>query len=471
MKRIVLVALVAFVPAAWALCGDLDAGMQVGSSTETPNPLWVKGLAGFEAEAGQLEILGHLGFRTDGVYGGFMGGGYGYGNVALETVDGGFIYTGDSISASLGKLEMRDIVDSPYSLVLSSRNNKALTASVDFRSGRFFYNDRWIALSYDLKNTYAGTDWSWPNRSAVVKNWGVELGSFRVALQDVVIFTGPNSQSPAFDPEYFLFPLPGFFVQYIGYDEEAPWKKNDGNDNSLTGIMVDWTGDGWYAVGQVLVDDINMNRFLNPGGTQNPDKIAWELGVRHETDLGTFGLFHAGATKYTFEPYGNDSENTMYGYTFSPDVEYEVDGEPMALQPEDNYVGYLHGENNIAFMGTWRRKFSTWTAASSLELTISGSKSSANPWGKLLSWRDGSSGTKLLDDDRLEKKIVLAGSAAKPFGNLDLGAELKLGWVWDKLDLVDGTGGNLNGLGYFYPSADSSPIAELVIGAKYHVPF
>jgi hypothetical protein len=479
MKSIIL-SIAIILCGALAFAVDFDASAKAGASTETPAALWLNMAGGFDATSGDLRFLGHLGIRTDGVYGGFMGGNYGYGGISFNIVDGGMIYSGDGLSASLGKLEMRDIVDSPYALVLSGRNNDALGASMELHSGRFFYTNRWIALSYDLKNNYAGDPpaWSWPDRSAVVKSWGLDLGAFRVALQDIAVYTGSGGgRSPLFDLDYFVLPLPSFYVQYIGFNEDGPWRKTDRNDNSLTGIMVDWQGEDWYAVGQILIDDINMNRFLNPSGRQNPDKIAWELGLRHKTDIGSFGLYQAGATKYTFEPYGNAGENTMYGYTFSPDVQYEVSGTPMALEPEANYVGYLHGENNVALMGTWRNSYGPVTAAASLEFTLSGSKSPANPWGDLLSWKDGGSGTKLLDESRLEKKLLLGGSVSMPAGSFDLGVEVKLGYVWNRLELeavpvtvgtvTDPANSPVNSLSIYRPSADSAFIGELVLGAKY----
>jgi hypothetical protein len=470
MKDITLAILILLCSSAYAF--DIDTEAKVGASTETPSPLWVKGIVGFEASSGNLSVLGHLGARTDGVYGGFMGGNYGFGGLAFETVDGGVLYSGEAISASLGKLEERDIVDSPYSLFLSGRDNKALGASLGLCDGPFFYDSRWIALSYDLENTREDASWDWPDRSADVKSWGLELGDFRVALQDVVVYTASSgTRGPAFDPEYFLIPIPSIFVQYLGFSEDSPWRKSETDDNTMTGFMVDWKRDGWYAVGQLLVDDFNMNRFLNPSGRQNPDKIAWMLGGRRETEYGTFGLYHAGATKYCFEPYGDKDENSMYGYTYRPDVEYEVDGTPMALEPEDNYVGYLHGENNLALMGTWRNDYDAIKVAASFEFTLSGSKSPANPWGEYLRWQDGGSGTKLLGEDRLEKKLLLGGSVAMPAGKFDLGVEVKLGWVWNRLELDDAPGDDgLNGLRIYRPSNDSAPIGEIVLGARYHVP-
>lgn len=482
MRRIIP-ALALCLLAAGAFPATIDLEAKAGGSTETPSAAWGNFSGGFDMASGDLRFLGHLALRSDGYYGGFMSGSSGFGAPAFEVADGGMIYSGESLAASLGKLEMRDIVDSPYSLFVSGRGNKALGASFAFQGSGFFYTNRWIALNYDLKSEGSlksgDPQIAWPDRSAVVKSWGLNLGSFRFALQDVVIYTSlddlangvKDSRGPLFDLDYFLLPIPSVIVQYIGFSEDGPWAKTKRNDNSISGFMLDWKGEGWYAVGQILVDDINLNRYLNPSGRQNPDKIAWHLGARHETDIGTFGLYHAGATKYTFEPYGNSTENSMYGYTFYPDSQYEVDHSPLALEPEANYVGYVHGENNLALMGTWRNSYGSVAAAASLEATVSGSKSPVNPWHEYLSWKDGSPGTKLLDEDRLETKIVAAGSASLPHGGFDLGVEIKLGYVWNRLELAAaGDAYRLNGLRIYKPSRDSAPIGELVLGARYHVP-
>jgi hypothetical protein len=480
MKRIFLASVALLFPAiAFAL--DIDVETKIGASTETPKPTWANFYGGFDTKAGNIEFLGHMAALTDGYYGGFMGGSYGYGGVAFEVVDGGLTYTGDTISASLGKLELDDLVDSPYSLFLSSRHNKALEASVALHDGTFFYNDQWIALNYNSGSTFTttqnGSPIYWPDRSAVLKSWGIKHGSFRVALQDVIIYAddadgSPHSGGPFFNPDYFLFPVPSFFIHYIDSSENSPWQQQAQNAKSTMGVMVDWDDDDWYFVSQILVSDFNMNRFINPSGSQNPDKLAWELGGRKKTDLGTFGFYHAGATKYVFEPYGNSSKNDTCAYVFYPDTQYDIKGTPLAFEPEDNYVGYLHGENNIAFMGTWRKNFDRLTAASSLEFTLSGSKSPVNPWGDLLTWSDGGSGTKMFNDSELEKKLVLCASVSMPFGDFDLGVDVRLGYVWNKLKLAGATGDQtdsyVNGLYLYNPSSTCEPIAEIILGAKYH---
>jgi hypothetical protein len=62
-----------------------------------------------------------------------------------------------------------------------------------------------------------------------------------------------------------------------------------------------------------------------------------------------------------------------------------------------------------------------------------------------------------------------------PAGDFDLGVEVKLGYVWNKLELAAAGGGpatdSVNGLSVYRPSADSAFIGELVLGAKYHFTF
>ncbi|MBM7560252.1 hypothetical protein JOC61_002064 [Marinitoga litoralis] len=52
-----------------------------------------------------------------------------------------------------------------------------------------------------------------------------------------------------------------------------------------------------WGNGQILVDDINVNRILAPNSFQNLDKIAWSLGGSLNTKFGKFGLYNVGATK------------------------------------------------------------------------------------------------------------------------------------------------------------------------------
>jgi len=183
-----------------------------------------------------------------------------------------------------------------------------------------------------------------------------------------------------------------------------------------------------------------------------------------ESPLGTFGLYQAGATKYTFQ----SAQKEYYSYTMYPGstVLWKNTESPIAI--EDTMLGYLHGENNIALLGTWMRGFGEVDCAASLELTLSGSKSPANPWNEHDTLVDAGYGTRLLDDPVLEKKIVLGLEAGVPMGRFYLGAAGKLGYVANRLAAVataisdEGTGlGNAQPI--FVPSSESAFLGEFTL--------
>ena len=129
----------------------------------------------------------------------------------------------------------------------------------------------------------------------------------------------------------------------------------------------------------------------------------------------------------TYETAGRE-----YGYTYYPDTVY--DNSSSAIPFEDMMVGYSHGENNLAFMATWANELAGFGLRSSLEFTLSGAKSPANAWHEE-TWTD-YTGTKLLDDAVLEKKILLSFGASRSFGILDLFLQGQVGYVFNELQLV-----------------------------------
>jgi len=160
--------------------------------------------------------------------------------------------------------------------------------------------------------------------------------------------------------------------------------------------------------------------------------------------------------------------NTQYGYTYYPFTSYLVDGVPMALEPEANYLGYQHGENNLAFMATWNDELFGATLSAALELTVSGSKSPANPWHGFSDFQDDGQGTKFLDDAVLEKKLLLTASAGYPLGNWELGLDLVLGYVWNRLRLGAAPSADAwNDIPFYSPSDEDALIASITLGGRY----
>jgi hypothetical protein len=408
-SRIVsLIVLAAAVSAGRAYAFELGLGASGTASTETQNHFYPELDASAAHQGENFGFVWDIGVDGSGSYGSLFGGGFGYSTVVIR--EGGLTWKGGPLSIGLGKLELRDEVDSPYSLALSSLHNKALTISLRYEDDRFFFSDRWFALNYDSGQSYAtdagagnggtgtkSTQVQWPDRSSVVKSYGIKVGDFHFGFQDIIVYTNldygssADQRGPLFDAEYFLNPAPGFLIQYALTRLDSPWQKSSAlNDNSILGFFGTWQRGDFTADAQFLVDDFNMNRILHPGSYQNPDKIAWTIGGSMDTQFGKFRFDHAGATRYMFSSGAYaDEDNLAYGYTFYPDTEFLLGDTMRAIDPESNYVGYLHGENNIAFMGSWTNGFGPLDASASLELIFSGSKTPANPWGALTSFPDG----------------------------------------------------------------------------------
>ena len=414
-------------------------------------------------------VLGELHLQNDDRYSEGHEGGYWLGaNGTLE--QGGLEVDLAPFSLRAGRFTFSDEVSSPYSLFVSSEDLGAMQLAFDVRTSRLFYSTRAIELTRDSARGY-------PDRGATIRNYGIKLGDLRVGFQDVIVYA-----DRVFDPEYFLNPTPGFLLQYLKRSPGTPWA-TDFNHNSILGFFVDRDRADSYLYGQILIDDINFNRFIPRDDlVWNPDKIAWSLGGTRSFGFGTVGLYHAGATMYTFQAYGGGrigtATDTRYGYTYYPDVEYDLHGEPRVIRLKDNYVGYLHGENNLAFMATYEtdlrpaRLVPLVSLSSSLELTISGSKSPANPWHEYNDFREYGEGTRLLDEERLETRVMARAAVSAPVAGWRLSGELGLGFVVNELELVDvppELAGPNNEIRYFSPGTTNRPIASLRLSASYRL--
>lgn len=449
---------------------DIYTFAALTASTETASPLYVDVRAGLEHQAGDFRIAWELGFDSAGKYQAPFFGNY-FGDVSVEIRQAGFSYSQGGFTFGMGQTPLKDVIESPYSLFQNSLGLPALGAEINYEADGFFYRDRWIVLNRNLETTLfttetenevAGGSSIYDDRGAVLKTYGIKTGNFRFGYQDTVIFTGDF-----FDIDYFANPIPTIFVQQIAKSPGRPWSRKEGDQNAVMGFFADYFDGTRYAYAQILVDDINMNRFINPSGTQNPDKIAWSLGGRMESPAGTFGIYHAGATKYTF----SSAREKYYSYTMYPGSVVLWNGTESPIQIERNMLGYLHGENNIALLGTWKRGFGDYDLAASLEMSLSGSKSPANPWHEYDSLEEAGEGTKLLDDPVLEKKIVLGFEAGRPFGSFYLGIAAKLGFVGNRLKAADVAASSLDGNAepLFSPSGESGFIGEFSVFGRFAV--
>ena len=411
---------------------------------------------------GPVDVLGAISFQNDGKYAEQQAGYWAGFNATLDA--GGVSVDLSPFSLRAGRFTHVDLVQSPYSLFVSSQPIPVLQLDLALESERFFYTSRWLGLNRNSRLPDV------EDRGANIRTYGVRFDALRVGFQDVLVYADRQ-----FDLEYLLSPVPGFFLQYVKVATGNPWSEI-GNDNSILGFFADYADPAFYAYGQLLVDDFNANAFLNPDAYQNPNKIAWSIGGTVPTTIGEFGFYHAGATKYTFQAYGSSTApDTKYGYTYYPAVEYSVGGEPRTILPEDNYIGYLHGENNLAFLVDYTRTFDPVEVKAAIEYTLSGSKSPANPWNELNFYNEeGEEGTRFLDDDRLESKMTATGRADASFGWWSVFTELSVGFVVNELQLTavpaEFTGPN-NEIRYFVPGDSAARMfGGITIGGSIRLP-
>ena len=391
--------------------------------------------------------------------------------------DGRVAWTPGNLSLTAGRLQHRDEVESPYSVFISSAAPSTTVLDLRYDNGFFFYDTRWIELNRQSslyrrevpvldENGDATGDYSTEplDRGANYKAYGLDFGNLRLGIQESVVYLNST-----FYPEYFLSPLPMYFTQLVNSTAGKPWTQT-ANENSMIGIFAEYERDRLYSYGQFLIDDWNEMGidWLAPGEWNNPAKFAWSLGGSLETGVGTFGLHTAGASKYTFEPtYASEDDFNRYpySYTYYPVTEYRLrDGTAKAILPEDNYIGYKYGENNIALQAEYAHGTNGFDYAATAEYTLSGSKSPANPWHEL-DWHQGE-GTKFFDDPRLEQRLEVGSQISRSFGNFLLTGAASLGGVWNELQLEEVPGAPEESK-IFKPSENDRFLWELSLELRY----
>ncbi len=334
---------------------------------------------------------------------------------------GGLYLKFKNISFKAGKILQRDEVDSPYSLFLNSQRNPYVSMSLIYENNLFFFKTVWIELtkSVDVKNSVYS--YTFPDRGMNYRVIGIEHGDFKFGYQESVIYTDRT-----FDFEYFFNPLPNFFTQYINF-VGRPFRQGT-NDSSILGFFMSYRSKILYVYLQILVDDLNMNRFY--GGFQNPDKIGWSVGGKFSTPIGRFFVYHAGTTKYTFEPSTSDIDDQYYHY---PDVIAPVGNSTRVISIEENCVGYKYGENTVSFLAGLDKEIIGFKTNLQFELALSGSKSPVVPWqgyGKI------PQGTHLLDEYPVEKIFRISGSIKKQWNNLSVSSKIEYEHIENPLTLV-----------------------------------
>lgn len=385
------------------------------------------------------------------------------------------------VDFQIGRIRQQDPFVSPYSLFLNSQNPSAVGAVLSYHDAFFSYESRWIRLN-DRSNLGGDTPPAWaqnggtgfPDRGANIKTLTFTLGHQKFGIQDAGVYTGRS-----FDLEYFVSPMPEYFTQYFYGTAGRPWTTSS-NENNLIGFFWTWDDPRFRLGAQVLIDDFSLHFLFPTQVPNNPWKAAWTVGAELPTWAGTFGLHHAGALKYTFEPIdaavGKDA-GSAYGYTLFPDTQYGAGGTMRGFAIEDNALGYLHGENNLAVMLTYRNAWGPrFRASSQLEFLLAGSNSPANPWQDALGSFE--VGTHWIDDPVLQQSVVWSTDFRWTMGDWEFYFLGKLGGIWHALELQLSTAytdysnlqaSNLDRYIQIYkPSNDNKLVAMASIGLTYH---
>ncbi|MCL2805227.1 MAG: hypothetical protein FWD26_04735 [Treponema sp.] len=450
--------------------------------------LWIGAGLRIDYSLGPFAVSGEISFLNDQKYSpaaallpaGDLGGFY------FLLNEGGITYNGQILQIAAGRFRNYDETNSPYSLFLNSDGISANTFKIRLESKYVFYQTQWIQLNWSsgvsspawneyqrrkqnadttdpLSPFYPPNHWyqdsgvdpwdtsglltyGFPDRGLNIKIYGLKVKDWRFGFIDAALY----SQRP-FDLEYFLIPLPMYFVQYFRTTEGRPWATQN-NDKSIMGFFWDLDKKSWDAYAQLLIADFSfgfLNVFLDEEYfSPNPWKLAWSLGGRVKTKIGNFGFHHAGALKYTFNPigtnyeglYAHDAANTAYGYTYYPETRYFVGNDAVNLTIQENMIGYKHGENNIAFQIDYQNTFYRFVITSELEFVLAGSNSPANPWHdydrRVNMYADGKKGSQIFNDPQLEKRIEFRLNVSRQFGRFGTYAAIAIGGRFNRLELV-----------------------------------
>lgn len=380
---------------------------------------------------------------------------------------GGMVFRGLDMELTIGRMEHHDVIDSPYSLFVSSKRNPALIANFRYENDFAFYETRWIQLNESSEVDTPAFPNGYPDRGAQIKTYGVKIGTMRFGFQDAAVYTGRS-----FDLEYFVSPMPNYLIQYVKGTDGRPWSTGV-NENDIMGFFWDWqpNDDTYYDV-QVLVDDFSLFGLFDT--SNNPWKAAYSLGGRWDTDIGRFSFHHALATKYTFAATNDTDSDQIYSYTYYPDTRFNIsDSEYQSISIEDNMIGYYNGENNMAFRLDYDASWFGYDIASNLELVLSGPKSPCNSWHEATTYRD-DPGTKLFDYSAIEKKIVLSAQVSRRLGDFIAFTNLRAGVAFNALELqpaISGEEGTVNtDIWIWRPGDDTDYILSISLGLRYDFP-
>ncbi|MCX7030146.1 MAG: hypothetical protein NTU62_08510 [Spirochaetes bacterium] len=214
-----------------------------------------------------------------------------------------------ALSFEGGFLRALSSIETPYEVFVNPQGHSSLGMVLDYEGSTFQYESRWIGVNIRSSNTYGygpqesdggQADQTWRDKGVNYRLLSVKFGDWRVGYEESTVYI-----DRAFDPLYFLSPMPSILTNTLLTQGGNPWEQGGGvNDNSLMGLFAEYRSGPAYAEVQLLIDDINLN-FMLPkdsplASSMNLTKLAWSLGGRYRFDFGTLGFWHGGATAHTF---------------------------------------------------------------------------------------------------------------------------------------------------------------------------
>ncbi len=345
---------------------------------------------------------------------------------------------------------LQDRIDSPFSLYINSNPSPLPTVGFSYEGEHVFVSTQWAGL-----NELSGSTYNFDDRGMNYRTFGVKFAEhFTLGYQESIVYTGQ-----VFNPLYFFVPVPVQITQLI-YSTPGSPRETEPDPNGLIGVFLEYNDDTHYSFLQFLFDDIQPIRAPD----EFAQKLAWSAGYSYDSPVGRFGFYHAGATKYAF---ANLRPTNVYPYTYFPTAQYENNrSETKTLWYFDNYIGYKHGENNLAFRVEYENRFfDTWDVDLGLEYVVSGSKAPADPWHELSS---SPLQTVILDETLLEHTILLNLSTNIDVlhGIVNVILDLSTGYVFNELELTNNPNEASMGFSIFKPSDTSRFLFQAFVGVQ-----
>ncbi|MEN3009308.1 hypothetical protein [Pseudothermotoga sp.] len=272
--------------------------------------------------------------------------------------EGYFEYRSKILEVDLGVKQNKVGPGQFYNLFVSDNGFSYPTARMKVKGRSWMVETLWGGLRpFETENK--------PVKAFIYRRLAISPSSnFEIGYQESVLFLNRY-----FDPYYYFVPIPIPGIQEF-WHLSAPWgySSNELDDNSMIGIYAKFSDFSWSTYAELLIDDINLNRFLSPQSYQNPDKIAFLLGFSGKFGPTKLTVEVAGATAFTFQ---RTHPERPYEYVMFEGEDYPI---------EKNMIGYKHGENNLACTMVLDYYLSDWTFSFGWESVLFGTRTPSLPW-------------------------------------------------------------------------------------------